>query len=225
MLIFDLLGGKTAIFAGIKAIIGLTIPANPQTGLLVFRMWRRFRPACERAAIKRPWPRRLWWASPGCISWRSRQQTNTKKGKKRGKRLAESIPSGRLGLFSFSFCLFFGSIYFYLIPLQRVMSVHRPRVSCWQGSVLQRIETWPTLRPTRFLPFALPGLFLVAFPASPAVLLLCHASLLASMNRCAAQLLQKTVPGIIIRSWKKKENPGSLDQFLSIISNILTAGI
>lgn len=36
---------------------------------------------------------------------------------------------------------------------------------------------------------ALPGLFLVALPASSAVLLLCHASLLASMNRCAAQLL------------------------------------
>lgn len=36
MLIFDLLGGKTAIFASIKAIIGLTIPANPQTGLLFF---------------------------------------------------------------------------------------------------------------------------------------------------------------------------------------------
>ena len=26
------------------------------------------------------------------------------------------------------------------------------------------------------------------------------------MNRCAAQLLQKTVPGIIIRSWKNRES-------------------
>lgn len=36
MLIFDVLRVKTAIFAGMKAIIGLTIPANPQTGLLFF---------------------------------------------------------------------------------------------------------------------------------------------------------------------------------------------
>ena len=39
-----------------------------------------------------------------------------RKKRKKGKRPAESIPSGRLELVSFSFCLSFGLVYFYLAP-------------------------------------------------------------------------------------------------------------
>lgn len=118
-----------------------------------------------------------------------------RKGRKGEKRLAESIPSGRLALFSFSFLSFFW-VGLFLSHSPPASDVRPPAEGLvLTGFSVAKNRNQANSQTNSFSFFrALPDLFLVAFPASSAVLLLCHASLLASMNRCAAQLLQKTPP-------------------------------